>query len=145
MSSTILFPGREVDEGGISVTPQSSDASKAIPSFVYDWLTRPAEPTPVGVRRPMCDAPSGTTDRLAIHATTLNPGQKAHEPHRHPEEELIIVKEGTLRAMLNDQAFMLHAGSVFFIAPNDLHGTTNIGDGQATYYVIRWWTPATGK
>lgn len=117
----------------------------ALPSQFYHWQVSKPEPTPVGHRRPMFEAPTGTLDRLAVHATTLNPGQRAHEPHRHPEEEMIIVREGTLEAMLNDQSVRLEAGSVFFIAPNDLHGVVNVGNGPATYYVTRWWTPATGK
>jgi XRE family transcriptional regulator, regulator of sulfur utilization len=35
--------------------------------------------------------------------TTLNPGQAAHEPHRHPEEVMIILKERTLDALRNGQ------------------------------------------
>jgi quercetin dioxygenase-like cupin family protein len=93
----------------------------------------------------MFESPTGTLDKLALHATTLNPGERAHEPHRHPEEEMIIVKEGTLEAILNEQKVKLEAGSVFFIAPGDLHGVSNVGPGRATYYVVRWWTPATGR
>lgn len=115
-----------------------------LPSQIYDWPRSKPDPTPAGERRPMFEAPTGTLDKLAVHATTLNPGERAHEPHRHPEEEMIIVKEGTLEAILNEKKTRLEAGSVFFIAPNDLHGTVNIGSTRATYYVLRWWTPATG-
>jgi hypothetical protein len=32
-------------------------------------------------------------------------------------------------------------GSILFLAPNDLHGVTNVGDGPATYFVIKWFPP----
>jgi uncharacterized cupin superfamily protein len=31
----------------------------------------------------------------------LRPGQASHAPHRHPQEELIIVKEGQLEISIN--------------------------------------------
>lgn len=116
-----------------------------LPSLVYDWNKAVVESTPVGCRRPFFDSSSKTLDRLAVHSTTLNPDQAAHEPHQHPEEELMIVKEGTLEAMINGKTTMMGPGSMIFIAPQDLHGWKNVGQTQATYYVLRWWTPATGK
>ena len=46
-------------------------------------------------------APTATLDELEYHVTTLNPGQSPHPPHQHPNEELIIVKEGAVEAYLN--------------------------------------------
>lgn len=115
-----------------------------LPSLIFDWKKLVAEKVPGGERRPMFDGATSTVDRLAVHATTLRPGERAHEPHRHPEEEMIIVKEGTLEATLNESTTRIEPGSVFFVAPQDLHGVKNVGKGMATYYVLRWWTPATG-
>jgi mannose-6-phosphate isomerase-like protein (cupin superfamily) len=109
-------------------------------STIFEWNGIQIEATPTGVRRPLFRSPTGTLGRMSCHITTLDPGEKAHEPHRHREEEMIIVKEGTLDALLGDAAQIMGAGSVFFIAPNDLHGVRNVGSGQATYYVIKWWT-----
>ena len=114
-------------------------------STIHDFLRTTAEPTPAGGRRPYFDSQTATLGRLACHVTTLSPGKSAHLPHRHPEEELICVKEGTLEARLNESTHQLSAGSVFFIAPNDLHGVTNVGTREATYFVIRIWSEKTGK
>ncbi|HVT87273.1 MAG TPA: cupin domain-containing protein [Tepidisphaeraceae bacterium] len=114
-------------------------------SAVYNWNQIPAEPTPVGSRRPFFDSQTATLDRLAVHSTTLNPGQQAHEPHQHPEEEIMIVKDGTLTAMINGQFTKMETGSIIHIAPNDLHGWKNTGNVPATYYVFRIWTAATGQ
>ena len=40
--------------------------------------------------------PTATLDELEIHITTLNKGETPHAPHQHPDEELVIVKEGTV-------------------------------------------------
>jgi XRE family transcriptional regulator, regulator of sulfur utilization len=51
---------------------------------------------------------------------------------------LVIVKEGNLEVLINDEVQRAGAGSIFFFASNDLHGMRNVGDTPATYFVIRW-------
>ena len=36
---------------------------------------------------------------LELHVTTLNPGFASHPPHKHPNEELVILREGTVEAL----------------------------------------------
>lgn len=107
-------------------------------SFITHWPQLPAEPTKTGQRRGMFKQETGTLKQMSMHATTLNPGEKAHEPHQHPDEEMIILKDGTLEAIHSGRTEKMEAGSVLFIAPNDLHGVRNCGDVPATYYVLRW-------
>jgi quercetin dioxygenase-like cupin family protein len=98
-----------------------------------------AEPTKTGARREVFDAPTATLERFASHITTLNPGEAPHPAHRHPEEELMIVKEGTLEVMLNGQPTRADAGGMIFCASNELHGIRNVGKTPATYYVVKWY------
>lgn len=112
-------------------------------SAIFDWNAIQAKPTKVGFTRPFFKMPTGTLDLLSCHVTTLNPGEAPHPSHRHPEEEMIILKEGTLEAMHDGQSRQMSAGSILFLAPNDLHGVRNIGDTSATYYVLKWFTAAT--
>jgi len=111
-------------------------------SMICEWDKIAPEPTKTGTKRAFFKSPTGTLEQMSCHVTTLNPGARAHEPHRHPEEEIIIVKEGTLEALINERTQSMAAGSVFFIAPHDLHGVRNVGLGPATYYVIKWWSAA---
>jgi quercetin dioxygenase-like cupin family protein len=78
---------------------------------------------------------------LERHVTTLNPGQDPHPPHQHPEEELYIIKEGTVEVLINGKHKQLGAGSVAFAAANQPHGIRNAGTTPATYHVIKWRTP----
>jgi quercetin dioxygenase-like cupin family protein len=106
-------------------------------SLVLDWERLPVRPTPTGERRELFDAPTATMRHLEGHVTTLKPGETAHPPHRHFDEELIVVKEGTLEVTINEQTQRAGAGSVFFYASNDFHGMRNVGATPATYYVVR--------
>jgi quercetin dioxygenase-like cupin family protein len=114
-------------------------------SSVFDWNAIEAKTTKTGARRDFFDAPTATLDTLECHVTTINPGEAPHAPHRHPEEELIIVKEGTIEAMQNGAIKRAGPGSIIFEASNDFHGLRNVGQTPATYHVIKWITPATPK
>ena len=112
-----------------------------IGSSVYDWATMTAHKTEVGEVRSVLRGPTATLDELEIHITTLNPGLSPHPPHKHPNEELIIVREGTVETLLNGEWKRAGPGSVIFNASNQLHGLRNVGAGPATYHVINWSSP----
>jgi len=107
-------------------------------STTFDWAKLEPEATDVGARRSVMRSPTPTLDELEIHITTLKPGAVSHPPHRHPEEELLIVKEGMVETLQNGKATQLGPGSIIFHSSNDLHNIRNIGATPATYHVIQW-------
>lgn len=118
-----------------------SEMMTSLASTVFDWTKLEVRQTKSGSSRPITKSKTGTLDLLSMHASTLEPGLAAHAPHRHPEEELIILREGKLEALVNETRTQMTPGSILFLAPNDLHGVTNIGDTPATYFVIKWFPP----
>jgi quercetin dioxygenase-like cupin family protein len=112
-------------------------------STVFRSETLTARPTGVGVRRDVVDQPTATFERFECHISTLNAGNMSHPPHRHPQEEFIIIKEGTLDVFINGQVQRVGPGSLFFFASNDLHNVTNAGDTPATHLVFNLTTAAT--
>ena len=114
-------------------------------SALWDWESLTPSPTGVGQIRQVMRAPTATLDQLEIHVTTLNPGQISHPPHKHPNEELVILASGKLEATSNGKTRVLGPGSIIFNASNQLHGVRNVGDVPATYHVINWASPGTLK
>ena len=114
-------------------------------SRVFDWNQLKPEASKTGDRREVFDAPTATLDRLASHVTTLNPGQAPHPAHKHPEEELMIVRQGTLEVTLNGQATRVETGGMIFCASNEMHGLRNVGTTPAVYYVVKWFPHDLGK
>lgn len=112
-------------------------------SAVFDWEKLSVKTTRTGERREVVDSPTATLANFECHVTTLRAGEAAHAPHRHPDEEIILVKEGLLEVTVNGQSRRVGAGSILFHASGDEHGMKNIGDQAATYYVIRVVTEAT--
>ena len=107
-------------------------------SELFDWNAISAKPTEVGQYRYFMRGRTATLDELEIHATTLNPGQTSHAPHKHPNEELVILASGKLEATSNGKTRQLGPGSVIFNAANQMHAVRNVGDVPATYHVINW-------
>jgi uncharacterized cupin superfamily protein len=112
-----------------------------IGSSVYDWNTIPVTKTNVGEVRSFFRGPTATLDELELHVTTLNPGMASHPPHKHPNEELIIIREGTVETLSNGVWKRVGPGSVIFNASNQLHSLRNVGTVPATYHVINWSSP----
>jgi len=114
-------------------------------SSVFDWNAISAKPTAVGSVRQFFRSPTATLDELECHVTTLNPGAQSHPPHKHPNEELVIVREGTVEVLMNGEWKRVGPGSVIFNASNQLHALRNVGAGPATYHVINWQSPGSKK
>jgi XRE family transcriptional regulator, regulator of sulfur utilization len=110
-------------------------------STIFDWNTFTATPNKTGAVRKVVQQPTATLDELEIHITTLNPGETPHAPHKHPDEELLIVKEGTVESLVNGELKRVGPGSIIFQAANQLHSIRNVGDVPATYHVIKWNSP----
>lgn len=114
-------------------------------STVFDWTMLDPKPSAIGARREVMQSPTPTLEELEMHITTLNVGQVSHPPHRHPEEELLIVKEGIVETLQNGRASRLGPGSIIFHSSNDLHNIRNAGTTPATYHVIQWRVSAAPK
>jgi XRE family transcriptional regulator, regulator of sulfur utilization len=137
---TILLAGLVA---GMAVTVAAQQVNKDPPltSAVHPWETLPVEKTASGERRAVFDGYTTTVDRLETHITTVNPGTGSHAAHRHPDEELVYVREGVIEATINGVSKRAPAGSVIFFASNDLHGMRNVGETPASYFVLRWTSP----
>lgn len=120
-------------------------ASKAptLGSVAIDWQSVPVKQEEVRAVRQFMQAPTATLDELELHVTTLQAGTTSHAPHKHANEELVIIKEGTVEVLVDGQMKRVGPGSVVFNASNQMHSLRNVGSGPATYHVINWKTPAT--
>ena len=101
-------------------------------SAIFDWNSFTAQPNKTGAVRKVVQQPTATLDELEIHITTLNKGETPHPPHQHPDEELVIIKEGTVGSLVNGELKRVGPGSIIFQAANQLHSIRNVGDGPAT-------------
>lgn len=129
------------------VMPQtpSTPPTSPLPSQVVEWTTMTPTDTRTGQRRNVFDAPTETLDKLHLHITTLKPGENTGALHRHPQEEMVIIREGTLEINIDGRRTTAGPGSVVYFGVNENENMTNVGATPATYYVVQWFTPRTPK
>ena len=111
---------------------------KVMGPTVFHWEDMTAKKSATGEVRSLCKSPTATLDELEMHVSTLNPGLESHPPHRHVNEELIILREGECETLSGGKWVKVTPGSVVFNASNSLHGFRNVGKTPATYHVINW-------
>ena len=121
----------------------AQESGGVLDSTAWKWQDMQAKKTDVGELRSVVRQPTRTLDELEMHITTLNPRTASHPPHTHPNEEMVIVREGTLQAHVNGKEVVVGPGSVLFYASMQPHAVQNVGDTPATYYVINWASPGT--
>ena len=107
-------------------------------SAVFQWDSLQPAKTRVGFVRRVVQAPTATLDELESHITTLEAKQSPHEPHTHPNEELLVLKEGSVEAYVNGEWVPVRTGGIMFFASNVPHTVRNVSDTAATYYVFNW-------
>jgi quercetin dioxygenase-like cupin family protein len=148
---TRLLTQRDVLVAIVAVTATLGvvSARQATPAVMHSTVFDVDSITPRAVEygsvRSIVRSPTMTLDELEMHYTTLNPGQKSHDPHQHANEELIILREGTLETLSGGVWKRVGPGGIIFNASNELHGVRNIGTGPASYHVINWKSPEAKK
>jgi quercetin dioxygenase-like cupin family protein len=133
----VAFMAVVITLGVMAVTAQTT----VMQSTVFDWNSIAVKQTDVGSVRQFFRSPTVTLDELECHVTTLKPGLQSHPPHQHPNEELIIIREGNVEVLSNGEWKKAGPGSVVFNASNQLHALKNVGTIPAVYHVINWKSP----
>jgi quercetin dioxygenase-like cupin family protein len=124
--------------------PAKTPAAK-MDSMVIDPMKLAPKPTKTGERRDVFDAPTVTLDKFHCHITKLNPGENTGPLHRHPQEELVIIKEGTVEVNIDGKLTTATAGAMIFFSANENENMRNVGTVPAVYYVLQFFTALTPK
>ncbi|GGF06356.1 hypothetical protein GCM10011383_16780 [Hymenobacter cavernae] len=114
-----------------------TDAS--LPSAVYSSNAQPVKKD--GGRASQQIAKGSTLDlaELAIHTSTLGPGQMNHPLQAYNDaEELVVVKEGSLTATVKDSTRTLGPGGLALIVAGDKQSFKNTTKAPVTYYVLKF-------
>ncbi len=110
---------------------------KEVDSGIYKWSELPIKEGNQRVGRKIMEGSSPHFSFLEIHATTQDKGAKPAPPHTQENiEELVIVKEGTLKLTMNGKSEVLPEGSVGLIPPLTEQSMENVGEGPLTYYIM---------
>lgn len=125
----------------MATTDTKVDASQTAPKLPDGVMKLDAAP---GDAQPGCRVfvhYNGPTDMLSGMCTgmaVLEPGASPHPPHRHPEEEFLIVASGTGEIECAGRTTKVGPGDIMYCAGDVLHGITNTGLVPLTFYWSKW-------
>jgi len=105
----------------------------------YHWADSPAKVVEDRESRTFLEGTSHHLDYIKIHATTQYPGAKPRPAHANKDaEELIIVKEGTMKVTIEGKSAILGAEGIALIMPQQMQSVENIGNSKLTYYAMQY-------
>ena len=109
---------------------------KNLPARVFKYDDLPVRVNGENKSRAVMKGETHSGFQIELHMTELGPGQAPHPPHKHVHEELLMLKDGSLDVTVNGQTTRVTAGSIVYVASNEMHGWRNPGEGPAQYFVI---------
>ncbi|MDR0901468.1 MAG: alpha/beta hydrolase fold domain-containing protein [Opitutaceae bacterium] len=117
-----------------------AEPAPLVESGVYAWDELVVRDTRTGQSRAVFNGSTPALQMLESHVTTLAPGAVMHAPpgHSHPDDELLVVKEGSLEVVIDGKTQTARAGALIYFASGSEHAMRNpSADAAATYYVVR--------
>lgn len=126
----------------------SLSAAVALPTFGADESHLPNEVVqatdakltrePFGDLRVFFEGPTSQLKSITAGSLLLKPGMEPHPPHQHPEEEFMIVTEGTGEVLVAGRKFTVGPGSMMYCESNQLHGVKNTGAQPLLFYYYKF-------
>lgn len=84
------------------------------------------------------DGPTDQLKAMTAGSLKLNPGATPHPPHKHPEEEFMLITEGTGEIKVEGKLTKVGPGTMMYCAANKLHGIVNTGKSPLLFYFWKW-------
>jgi quercetin dioxygenase-like cupin family protein len=118
-------------------------AGKRVPNATVnqaDVKMNPAEyeGKPTGEAGIILDGETAGTKSLQVGRFVLPPGQTPHPPHRHPDEELLIVTRGSGEIFCDGKTTQARPGAVMFTDPNVEHAIKNTGERPLEFLWVKY-------
>jgi mannose-6-phosphate isomerase-like protein (cupin superfamily) len=110
---------------------------KPVGSGVYHWNELPVKKDGLRESRKILEGTTAEFEYFEVHATTQLKAAVPRPAHTQKDmEELIIIKEGSMKCTIGETSTLLGKGSVLLIPPLQSQTFENIGDGPLSYYVF---------
>jgi (S)-ureidoglycine aminohydrolase len=109
-----------------------------IASDVYVWWTTPDGGAKNGNQRVLVNGVATDFASMNITAFSLRKGKGQGQSAPKNFEEMVVVKEGSLKITINGEAKTVGRGSVAIVMPGDTRSYSNAADGETTFYVLSY-------
>jgi mannose-6-phosphate isomerase-like protein (cupin superfamily) len=120
-----------------SITGFASAQQAHLQSLVIDPATAKLTHESYGDQRIYFDGSTEQLRALTVGSLALKAGMVPHPPHQHPEEEIMLVTEGTGVITVETKSYEAGAGSMMYCSAQQIHGIT-AGPHGLTFYFYKW-------
>lgn len=113
-------------------------APPKLPNNVVDPTRATITREPFGDLRIYFNGPTEQVRSMTAGSLLLNPGMSPHPPHQHPEEEFMVITEGSGEISIEGKRIQAGPGSMMYCAAGRLHGVVNTGHAPLLFYFYKW-------
>ena len=108
------------------------------PNMTFDPAKARQIPDAAGDLRVYHQGPTDQLKQMTAGSQRLKAGASPHPPHKHPDEEFMVVAEGTGWIEIEGQRTNVGPGSLMYCAGNKLHAIMNTGKTPLLFYFYKW-------
>ena len=113
-------------------------AAGSLPNAVMDERSATLTHEAFGDLRVYFDGATAQLKSLTAGSLRLKPGMSPHPPHQHPEEEIMVVTEGSGEISVEGKVTKVASGGIMFCGAGKLHGIVNTGKSPLLFYYWKW-------
>ena len=123
---------------GVNAMALFAAAPGALPNSVVDEKNAKLTRETFGDLRIFFEGPTGQLKSMTAGSLRLKPGMSPHAPHQHPEEEFMVVTEGTGEISVEGKITRVAPGSMMYCGGGKMHGIVNTGATPLLFYFYKW-------
>ncbi len=116
----------------------AADAPKSIPNVTLPAQAAKVTQEPFGELRIYFDGRTDQLQSMTAGSLRLKAGMNPHPPHQHPEEEFLLVTEGTGEIMVDGKTTKVGPGHMMYCAANKSHWINNTGKTPLLFFFYKW-------
>ena len=113
-------------------------ASATLPNTTLPAAKAKLTKEPFGDLRIYFEGPTDQVKSMTAGSLLLKAGMTPHEPHQHPEEEFMVITEGTGEISMEGKITKVAPGAMMYCAAGKLHGIVNTGKTPLLFYFYKW-------
>jgi mannose-6-phosphate isomerase-like protein (cupin superfamily) len=123
---------------GAAMMPFAAANGAMLPNVTLDPDKARLQKEPFGDLRIYFEGPTDQLKSMTAGSLLLKAGMTPHAPHQHPEEEFMVITEGSGEISMDGKITRVGPGSMMYSAGGKLHGIVNTGKTPLLFYFYKW-------